>query len=128
MLDTVTCVRVMRDAAPRLVGRFNRHAHELCISTITLAELHHGAEKSLRVARNLGAIANFTSRLAAVLDFDAAAAAEYGRLKVALAKQPIGPVDTMIAAHASSRGLMVITANLREFRRVPNLQVENWLD
>lgn len=127
MLDTNICVRVLKaDVTSKLVGRFNRHAEQLCISSIVLAELHFGAENSQRVAENLIGIEHFVARLSAVLDFDAAAAADFGRIKVALRKAPIGPLDTLIAAHARSRDLVVITGNLAEFERVPGLVVEDW--
>lgn len=127
MLDTNICVRVLKaDVTSKLVGRFNRHAEQLCISSIVLAELHFGAENSQRVAENLIGIEQFVARLSVVLDFDAAAAADFGRIKVALRKAPIGPLDTLIAAHARSRDLVVITGNLAEFERVPGLVVEDW--
>jgi tRNA(fMet)-specific endonuclease VapC len=127
MLDTNTCIRALRaDATSRLAGRFNRHATQLCISSIVLAELQFGAENSKRVAENLGEIAQFVARLQAVLDFDAAAAAEYGRVRAALRRNPIGPLDTLIVAHARSRNLVVVTGNVAEFKRVPGLQIENW--
>ena len=127
MLDTNTCIWAIR-AGPtsKLAGRFNRHAEQLCISSIVLAELHYGAENSKRVADNLAEIEKFVVRLQAVLDFDAEAAAEFGRVRVALRKQPIGPLDTLIAAHARSRALVVVTDNVAEFKRVPGLQIENW--
>jgi tRNA(fMet)-specific endonuclease VapC len=127
MLDTNVCVRALKaDATSKLVGRFNRHAEQLCISSIVLAELHFGAENSQRVAENLISIEQFVARLSAVLDFDAAAAADFGRIKVALRKTPIGPLDTLIAAHARSRDLIVITGNAVEFERVPGLMIEDW--
>lgn len=91
-----------------------------------LAELHYGAENSARIAENLAGIEQFVARLAAVLDFDAAAAADFGRIKAALRKTPIGPLDTMVAAQARSRDLIVVTANTGEFGRVPGLVVEDW--
>jgi tRNA(fMet)-specific endonuclease VapC len=127
MLDTNTCVRVLKaEVTSTLVGRFNRHAEQLCISAIVLAELHYGAENSQRIAENLLGLENFVARLSAVLDFDAAAAADFGRIKVALRQNPIGPLDALIAAHARSRDLIVITADVDEFRRVPGLIVEDW--
>lgn len=128
MLDTNTCIRAMRaGAASKLAGRFNRHAEQLCISSIALAELHYGAENSLRVADNLIEIEQFVARLQSVLDFDASAAADFGRIRAALRKAPIGPLDTLIAAHARSQDLIVITGNTSEFGRVPGLVVEDWL-
>jgi tRNA(fMet)-specific endonuclease VapC len=127
MLDTNTCVRTLKaDATTPFAGHFNRHAEQLCISSIVLAELHYGAENSQRVAENLIGIEHFVARLSAVLDFDAAAAADFGRIKVALRNSPIGPFDTLIAAHARSRDLIVVTGNAREFERVPGLLVEDW--
>jgi tRNA(fMet)-specific endonuclease VapC len=128
MLDTNTCIQVLKfDATSKLVGRFSRHATQICVSSIVLAEMHHGAENSQRVAENLVGIQNLVARLAAVLDFDAMAAADFGRIKTALRRNPIGPLDTLIAAHARSRGLVVVTNNVAEFSRVPGLMVEDWL-
>ncbi len=127
MLDTNTCVRAMRaDLASTLVGRFNRHATQICISTIVLAELHHGAENSQHVVQNLNRIEQFVARVHDVLDFDASAAADFGRIKTALRKTPIGPLDTLIAAHARSRDLTLVTSNIGEFARVPGLAIEDW--
>ncbi len=128
MLDTNTCIRAMRiDAATGLAARLNRFAEQLCISTIVLAELHYGAENSQRVTENLFEIEQFAARVRTVLDFDAEAAADYGRIRVALRKTPIGPLDTLIAAHARSRDLIIVTSNVSEFSRVPGLAVEEWL-
>jgi len=127
MLDTDTCISAMRaSATSKLASRFNRHAEQLCISSITLAELHYGAENSQRVADNLMEIEQFVARLQQVLDFDAAAAADFGRVRVALRKKPIGPLDMLIAAHARSLDLIVVTGNIGEFKRVPGLILENW--
>ena len=127
MLDTNTCVRVLRaDATSRLTGRLNRYAEQICISSIVLAELHYGAENSQRIADNLIGIEHLVARLSAVLDFDTAAAADFGRIRAALRKTPIGPLDTLIAAHARSRDLIVVTGNTGEFGRVPGLVVEDW--
>jgi tRNA(fMet)-specific endonuclease VapC len=127
MLDTNTCVRVLKaDATTSLAGRFNRHAGQICISSIVLAELHFGAENSRRVAENLAGLENFIARLSDVLDFDAAAAADFGRIRVALGRNPIGPIDTLIAAHARSQDLIVVTCNTGAFIRVPGLSIEDW--
>jgi tRNA(fMet)-specific endonuclease VapC len=127
MLDTNTCVHVLKaDVTSKLLGRFNRHAEQICISSIVLAELHYGAENSRRIAENLTGIEQFVARLSALLDFDAAAAADFGRVRVALRKKPLRPFDTLIAAHARSRDLIVVTGNVKEFGRVPGLGVETW--
>lgn len=128
MLDTNLCIRVLRDRPPSLRERFNAEAASLCISTITLAELLYGAEKSARPADTRAQVEAFAGRLA-VLQFDAEAAAHYGDIRAALERQgqPIGPYDLMIAGHARSRGLVVVTGNLREFTRVAGLRAEDWL-
>ena len=127
MLDTNTCIRAMRaDATSRLAGKLNRHAPQVCLSSISLAELYFGAENSARVTENLLEIERFAAVVEAILDFDGEAAAEFGRVKAAIARQPIGPFDTLIAAHARSRNLVVVTDNTSEFSRVPGLDVESW--
>ena len=126
MLDTDLCIRVMRNAPDTIVGRLNRHATQLCISAITLGELCFGAEKSRNVAANLDRIEQFVARLA-VLDFDPEAARHYGQMRDSLLRHPIGANDMLIAAHARSRNLTLVTWNANEFGRVPGLRVEDWL-
>ena len=127
MLDTNICILALKaDATSRIATYFNRFAEQLCISSIVLAELHYGAENSKRVVENLSQIEMFAARLEAILDFDSSAAVEYGRLSASLRHQPIGPLDTLIAAHARSRGLVLVTGNVSEFARVPGLEIEIW--
>jgi tRNA(fMet)-specific endonuclease VapC len=127
MLDTNICIYVMKNYPPQLAGRFNRLADQLCISSITLAELHYGAEKSARVLENLQAIEQFAARLE-VVPFSPKAAAHHGQIRAELerAGRPAGTYDMLIAAHARSEGLTVVTNNLREFKRMPGVRVENW--
>jgi tRNA(fMet)-specific endonuclease VapC len=128
MLDTNLCVRVLRDRPAGLRERFNREADALCISTIVLTELLVGAEKSDRSTENRREINRFTARLE-VLPFDDAAAAHAAEIRGQLERrgQAIGGYDTLIAGHARSRGLIVVTGNLREFSRVDGLRSEDWL-
>jgi tRNA(fMet)-specific endonuclease VapC len=100
----------------------------MAISSITLSELIYGAEKSQNVDKNLEAIEEFISHLD-VLSYDAKASQHYGQIKAALEKQGeiIGENDIHIAAHAISQGLILVSNNLKEFRRVPNLALENWV-
>jgi tRNA(fMet)-specific endonuclease VapC len=107
---------------------FNRNASRMAISSITLSELIYGAEKSPNVDKNLEAIEEFVSHLD-VLPYDAKASQHYGQIKAALEKRGeiIGENDIHIAAHAISQGLILVTNNLREFKRVPNLAFENWV-
>jgi tRNA(fMet)-specific endonuclease VapC len=128
MLDTNLCIRVLRDRPRGLRERFNAEAAALCISTVTLAELLHGAEKSGRPAEGRAKVEGFAARLG-VLSFDSEAAAHYADIRADLERsgQVIGPYDMMIAGHARSRGLIVITGNLDEFTRVAGLRAEDWL-
>jgi len=128
MLDTNICIYVIKSYPPKLREKFNRLAEQLCISTVTLAELHYGAEKSLRRLENLQAIEHFTARLD-VLEFSSKAAAHYGQIRTELerAGKPVGAHDMLIAAHARAEGLIVVTNNTREFARMPGLRVENWM-
>ena len=128
MLDTNICIYVMKNYPPNLLGKFNTLAEQLCISSITLGELHYGAEKSARRADNLIAIQHFTARLD-VLAFEAKAAAHYGQVRAELehAGAICGPHDMQIGGHARSEGLIVVTNNMREFSRMPGLRAENWV-
>jgi tRNA(fMet)-specific endonuclease VapC len=127
MLDTDLCIRVLRDRPKGLRERFNAEATSLCISTITLAELHHGAAKSARPAENRHEVERFAARLEVLL-FDPEAAAHAGDIRADLERrgQRIGGYDLLIAGHARSRGLIVVTGNLREFLRVEGLRCEDW--
>lgn len=127
LLDTDICIYVIKRRPEALRERFDRLADELALSTVSLAELRYGAEKSTRQAANRRVVEEFAARLE-VLPFSADAAVHYGRLRADLerAGRPCGPYDMMIAAHASSEGLIVVTNNLREFARMPGVAVENW--
>jgi tRNA(fMet)-specific endonuclease VapC len=128
MLDTNLCIRVLRDRPSAMRDRFNLEADSLSISTIVLTELLHGAAKSARPEENRHEVERFATRLE-VLPFDAAAADHAADIRATLEKagQVIGGYDLLIAGHARSRGLVVITGNLGEFRRVDGLRSEDWL-
>ena len=91
-------------------------------------ELIYGAEKSSNPQQNLATVQGFAARLE-VLSYDDIAANHTGQLRAELAKagKPIGPYDQMIAGHARSLGLIVVTNNVKEFNRVPGLRIENWV-
>jgi tRNA(fMet)-specific endonuclease VapC len=128
MLDTNICIFTIKNKPQIVREAFNLHDGQLCISAITLMELIYGAEKSATPEKNLAVIEGFTARLE-VFPFDNEAAAHTGMIRSELAKAgtPIGPYDQMIAGHARSRGLIVVTNNLREFERVPGLRIEDWV-
>jgi tRNA(fMet)-specific endonuclease VapC len=127
MLDTDICIYVMKNHPAELRRRFNRFAEQLCISSITLAELYYGAEKSARVPENIAAIDEFTARLD-VLAFSPKASRHYGQIRTELerAGTPVGAHDMLIGAHARAEGLIIVTNNLREFTRMPGVRAENW--
>ncbi|MEN5092074.1 tRNA(fMet)-specific endonuclease VapC [Pseudomonas protegens] len=128
MLDTNICIFTIKNKPEQVRDAFRRHQGRLCISTITLMELIYGAEKSAIPERNLSRVEGFVARLQ-VLDYDDAAAIHSGQLHAELARlgKQIGPYDQLIAGHARSLGLTLITNNLREFERVPGLRVEDWV-
>ena len=128
MLDTNICIHVIKNKPETAIRNFLTHQpDDLCISAITLAELLHGVEKSKFRDRNRLAVSMFLSGIA-VLDFDSIAAQAYGELRADLEQNgtPIGPMDMLIAGHAKSRGLILVTNNTGEFTRVKGLQLEDW--
>jgi tRNA(fMet)-specific endonuclease VapC len=128
LLDTNLCIRLLRDRPQGLRARFNAEADSLCLSTIVLTELLQGAEKSAAPVENRREVARLASRLE-VMAFDDAAAAHAAHIRAALERSgfPIGGYDLLIAGHARSQGLTVVTGNLREFRRVEGLLLEDWI-
>jgi tRNA(fMet)-specific endonuclease VapC len=128
MLDTNLCIRVLRDRPSSLRERFNAEATAMSVSSIIVYELLVGAEKSTHPIEARLGVERFLARLE-VLQFDEPAAAHAAEIRATLERRgtPIGPHDTLIAGHARSRGLMVITGNLGEFGRVDGLRYEDWL-
>jgi tRNA(fMet)-specific endonuclease VapC len=128
LLDTNIVIYVLKRRPKEVLDVFNINASRMAISSITLSELLYGAEKSQNIDKNLEAIEEFISHLD-VLPYDAKASQHYGQIKAALEKkgETIGENDIHIAAHAISQGLILVTNNLREFKRVPNLAFENWV-
>ena len=127
LLDTNTCIFTIKNKPAHVRKRFSLNTSRLCISSVTLMELIYGAEKSQAPERNLAVLEGFIARLD-VLNYDAAAAAHSGQIRAELSRQglPIGPFDLMIAGHARSQGLIVVTNNTREFARVDGLRIEDW--
>ena len=128
MLDTNVCIYLIKERPPSILERFASHAvGDIGISVITLAELEYGVSKSSRPARNREALDQFIAPLE-LASFDRRATAAYGKLRSTLEKkgQSIGSMDLLIAAHALSLDVRLITRNVREFGRVPGLSVEDW--
>ena len=129
MLDTNLCIRVLRDRPAGLRTRFNAEADGLCISTVVLFELLHGAEKPAKPMENRRGVERLASRLE-VLTFDAEAAGHAAEIKTVLERQGqvIGSYDLLIAGHSRSLGLVVVTTgNLGGVSRVAGLRCEDWL-
>lgn len=127
MLDTNICIYTIKNNPAIVREKFQQHQHHLCISSIVLSELLYGAEKSDTPTKSLALIEGLAARLE-VLDFDENAAAHSAEIRAELAKKgtPIGHYDVLIAGHARSRGLILVSNNLREFERVGGLRLENW--
>lgn len=128
LLDTNACVDYLSGRYPAVVARIQRSApDDLRLSSVVIAELRYGADHSARPRANHSRIDALVAEIEC-LDFDLQAAAAYGqvRAKLEAAGKPIGPNDMLIAAHALSRRLVLVTDNLREFRRVRGLRVESW--
>ena len=128
MLDTNIVIYTMKNKPQLMRKAFEKHYGQMCMSSITLMELIYGAEKSSNPERNLAVVEGFAARTE-VLPYEELAAAHTGQIRAELAVKgtPIGPYDQMIAGHARSRGLIVVTNNQSEFERVPGIRVTNWL-
>ena len=128
MLDTNIVIYVIKRRPLEVLGTFNQHAGQMCISSITLSELLHGVEKSTQPDHNLRQVESFVSRLD-VLDYTSKASAHYGDIRSNLEKKgkTIGVNDIHIAGHARSEGLILVTNNLKEFERVEALRLDNWV-
>ena len=130
LLDTNVWIDYLTGRYPTVVKRIQQSPpDDLCLSSVAMAELRYGAEKSRRKKFN-HALLETLAREVRCVDFDLDGARTYGELRTAVEKRgtPLGPYDMMIAAHALSLGLIVVTDNEREFRHVKSLQVENWRD
>jgi tRNA(fMet)-specific endonuclease VapC len=128
MLDTDICIFVLRNRPIEVQEKFRRFANELCISTITVGELFFGVERSTRRIENRRAVEQFIENVT-VLSFTIRGAAHFAQLRAELTRAGLvcGPYDMLIAGHARSEDLTVVTNNAREFGRIPGLLVEKWL-
>jgi len=128
LLDTNICIYIIKKKPEIVLKKFKGFPlGSIGISTITLAELQYGIRKSLNPEKNLSALNQFIIPLA-IIDFDYNATIEYGLIRAELEKKgtPIGPLDTLIGSHAKSAGLILVTNNEKEFKRIENLKIENW--
>jgi tRNA(fMet)-specific endonuclease VapC len=128
MLDTDTCIYLIKEKPAHVLRRFRSlRVSDIGVSAITCAELQHGVEKSARPRENALALVKFLTPLE-IAAFDDMAAADYGTIRAALEREGrvIGAMDLLIAAHARSLGVILITNNIDEFKRVAGLALENW--
>ena len=128
MLDTNTCIYIIKQKPPKVLEHFKAYSiGEIGISSITLAELRFGVEKSQHIQKNQEALDAFILPLE-IADFDEKAAKVYGEIRAALEKAGnlIGSMDMLIGAHALSLGLTLVTNNVREFRKIKHLKVIDW--
>lgn len=118
MLDTNICIYAIKHKTETVIKNFLLHEpEEMCILAITYAELMYGVEKSMAIEKNRIALSLFLSPLT-ILEFQASAAEEYGKVRAELESKgmPIGPMDLLIAGHARSEGLILVTNNTRNGR------------
>ncbi len=129
MLDTNICIGLIRQKPQKVIRRLTRcEPGEVGVSSITIAELAYGANKSNQVENNLSALDQFLLPIE-VCDFDQRASAAYGVVRAYLEREGkvIGSMDMLIGAHALSLGVTLITNNVDEFQRIPKLKVEDWM-
>lgn len=128
LLDTNVCVDYLNARHAAVTRAIQKCSpDDLCVSSVAVGELRYGAEKSLHRQRNHARLDVFLAEIPCV-DFDCNAASVYGRVRAALERRGvlIGPYDLQIAAHAMALGLVLVSDNVREFRRVRALKIENW--
>ena len=128
MFDTNICIYLIKQKPEKVLRHFKAHSvGEIGISSITLAELMYGVERSQQVQKNRQALEEFTLPLE-ISAFDEAAAEVYGSVRAGLEKAgtPVGSMDMLIAAHALSLGVTLVTNNLKEFKKIKNLKVVDW--
>ena len=128
LLDTNICIYIMNRRPAKVISKFKqREVGEIGLSSITVSELEYGVAKSNQRELNRQRLDEFIVPLD-ILNYDEIAAKAYGNISIHLERsgQPIGPLDTLIAAQAVSRNLILVTNNEAEFKRVDDLKVENW--
>lgn len=129
LLDTNICIYIIKQHPPQVLNHFKKHkAGQIGISSVSLYELFYGAYKSQFTDKNHAAVQKFIEPLE-LLEFDEKAADYAGKIRAELESKGrmIGQLDLLIAAQALSRNLIVVTNNTKEFRRVKNIHVENWI-
>jgi tRNA(fMet)-specific endonuclease VapC len=130
LLDTNICIYIIKHNPPAVRERFAQHAaNELAMSVVTLGELRFGAEKSRSRAKAIESIRRL-EKVLQIAPMPTVAGEHYGEIRAVLQKkgQIIGNNDLWLAAHARAEGWILVTNNMREFSRVPQLKIENWVN
>ncbi len=130
LLDTNICIHIIKRKLTSVIKHFQQHQPgDIGISVITLAELQFGVAKSQAQKKNQDALDEFLLPLE-VLPFSEGATRAYGQIRAALERQgkPIGANDLLIAAHALSLEALLVTNDTREFERIRDLQLANWVE
>ena len=129
LLDTNICIYIIKKKPAEVFEKFkNLTLGDVGISSITLAELQYGIEKSSNSEKNREALEKFLTPIE-IIDYGYDATVEYGKIRAELEKKevPIGPLDMLIASHAKSLDVILVTNNVREFMRIADLKIENWI-
>ena len=129
LLDTNICIYIIKKKPIKVFEKFKQiQIGDIAISSITFSELVYGVQKSGNPEKNKKALQEFLIPIE-IINYDYKASLFYGKIRSFLEKKgtPIGALDTLIAAHALSNNIPIITNNEKEFQRVPNLRVENWV-
>lgn len=129
LIDTNVCIDIMNNHPPEVIQKFRDiGVGNICVSSITVSELQYGAYKSKQIKKNINRLDEFLSPFE-ILAYDENASNFYGKIRFQLEKQGtiIEPLDMLIAAHALSKKLTLITNNEKEFKRVKSLKIQNWV-
>ncbi len=128
LLDTNICIYIIKKKPEKVIGRFLKYKPgDIVISSITVAELNYGIEKSNKPDANTVALREFLQPLI-ILDYMQNDSEAYGKIRADLERKgiPIGAMDLLIASQALSRDLILVTNNEKEFKRVKGIRIENW--
>ena len=129
LLDTNTCIYFLNRTSERTISQFKRFLpSEIKLPAITVAELYYGAEKSKAKKKNWAIVENFVS-IFEIIPFDEKSCIIYARIRASLEKSgvPIGPMDLLIASISLANSFILVTNNIKEFRRIKVLKLENWV-
>ena len=129
LLDTNTCIYFLNRSSERIISQFKKYSpSEIMLSSITVAELFYGAEKSKARKKNWAVVEDFVSNFG-IVPIDEKSCQTYAKIRASLEKSgvPIGPMDLLIASISLANNFILVTNNIKEFRRIKGLKLENWV-